>query len=68
MKQLMISHLAKAAVLACVAATCAGCVVWHTEEIVLIEPSYSHLRDGAAQDDAADRPPTVQAFGKRADR
>ena len=71
MEQLTISrlarNLARMVVLGWLTATCLSCVVWHTEEIVLIEPSYSHVRDDADQDDAADRPIVLQASGQQDD-
>lgn len=70
-KQLTINHLARnlarIVALGWLMATCLGCVVWHTEEIVLIEPNYSHVRDNADQDYAADRPTVLQASGKQDD-
>jgi hypothetical protein len=66
----MISRLRSAAVVFCVmciAGVCAGCVVWHTQKVVLIEPTYSHLRDGpAGGDDAASTDGSVETGGEQA--
>ena len=62
----MIRHLERIAAITGLIAASIGCVVLHTKEVVLIEPSYSHAHDQAPPVPAV-VPPSISADDERVD-